>query len=88
MTPTPPQKREEAARSVFAGPLIKKSWRKSTACSMKRRQVVRGLHRRMFCETVARLIAILVRARSANRNERRYESAQKRSPRKDGTPYL
>jgi len=41
MTLTPPQMREEAARSAFAGLLDKKSCRASDGCSMERRRVVR-----------------------------------------------
>ena len=41
MTLTPPQMREEAARSAFGGPLDKKSCRASDGCSMERRRVVR-----------------------------------------------
>jgi len=42
----------------------------------------------MFREMVARLIANLMRARSENRNERRYAAANAWPMKKEGTPYL
>jgi len=55
MTLTPPQMREEAGRSAFAGPLDKKSCRASDACS----------------RNAAGLFAHLMRSRSEDRQNPR-----------------
>ena len=72
MTPTPAQMRQEAACSLFAGPLDRKKRRQSERRRWKRRQADRNFARPMFRQSVARLIANLMRECSANRNERRY----------------
>jgi hypothetical protein len=79
MTPTPAKMRQEAARSVFAGPLGQKKRRQFKRRRCQRRQADRSFARPMFREMVARLIANLMRACSENRNERR-DAAQMPGP--------
>jgi hypothetical protein len=84
MTPTPPQKREEAAQGVFAGPLDQKSWRESNARLMECHRAVRNFARPMFRPSVARLIVNLMRMCSANWNEGGYEAAQSAAQKRKG----
>jgi hypothetical protein len=67
MTPTPAKKRQEAAQGAFAGPLDQKKRRQSERRRCQRRQADRNFARRMFRESVARLIANLMRSCSENR---------------------
>lgn len=88
MTPIPAKKRQGAAQGVFAGPLDQKKQRQSERRRWKRRQADRRFARPMFREMVARLISILMRECSANRNERRYAAANAWPMKKEGTPDL
>ena len=84
MTPTPAKMRQEAAQGVFASLLNPKKQRQSARRRCKRRQADRRLARQMFRESVARLTANLMRARSANRNERRYRAAHSAAQKRKG----
>jgi hypothetical protein len=88
MTPTPAKMRQEAACSAFAGPLDQKKQRQSERRRCKRRQADRSFARPMFREMVAKLISILMRSCSANRNKRRYAAANAWPMKKEGTPDL